>query len=46
MALGSEYAELLLLRRIGYQGKYLPRSNTTLMNSSPLDEVSESIYGS
>jgi hypothetical protein len=34
--LGSEYAELLLLRRIGYQGKYLPRSNTTLMNSIPV----------
>jgi len=29
----TEYGELLLLHRVGYQGRYLPRSNTSLWKS-------------
>jgi hypothetical protein len=36
MQLVSEYGELLLLHRIGYRGEYVPRSNTTLLNSIPV----------
>ena len=31
--LASEYGELLLLHRVGYQGKYLPRSNMAMPRS-------------
>jgi hypothetical protein len=32
----TEYAELLLLQRIGYEGKYLPRTDMNSMISSPV----------
>jgi hypothetical protein len=33
----TEYGELLLLHRIGYKGKYLPRTNTgQWVNSVPV----------
>jgi hypothetical protein len=32
----TEYAELVLLHRIGYDGKYLPRTDMYSINSVPV----------